>query len=98
LTTTGSFIDVFTCPAGRTAIMHGLVMFNAGTGSTGFALATPTSGAESLCFGAPAVSSFSFTFVPFPIIINPEETLYAISTTEQYIVTGFGSLLLGEPE
>lgn len=89
--------DLYTVPSGRTAIIHAITMINVGTGPTPLQLRLNGGTSAENIFYVLAGPVGSLDLLD-RIILNPGDVLSGRSgAASSWVVSGFGSLLDGEP-
>lgn len=90
--------NLYTVPAGRTAIVRTITLYNRGGGTARVLLTlNGSTGAEAVW--GPTLLTQTTEHFNGSLVMDPGDELRAICTVATSIaVAGFGSLLLGEPE
>lgn len=99
VTTSASVLTLFTCPSGRTALFRGIYIATNDAATRQFRLEVNVAASTHLIWmqDLPAKSGVA---LPQEIVLNPGDTLRGQCVTNPGVVvfSGYGSLLLGEPE
>lgn len=93
----GVIATIFTCPAGRTAIVKDAVLFNSGGANSSMRLYVNTGSGDVEVARSLVSSGAAFTTNDRFIVLEPGDSLRAQSVSTAGHAIAFGTLLEGEP-